>query len=219
MSVRAWRTRLHISQEKLAERAGLHRTYVCDIERGSRNVSLENIEKLARALEISVAKLFSYEPSSGAPDAESASREEMVEILFVEDDPNDVEMAKEALRGISNRVQVARDGREALDYLFREGVYANRSLNKHPQLILLDLGLPKINGLDVLRRIKSDPRTSSIPVIVLTASNRDRDLQISKRLGVHAYIVKPVGLPNLAQVTPQFSFRWALLRGGSAVSA
>jgi CheY-like chemotaxis protein len=114
---------------------------------------------------------------------------------------------------------VVRDGREALDYLFREGIHAIRPSNRRPQLILLDLGLPKISGLDVLRRIKGDSRTASIPVIVLTASSRDRDLQMSKQLGALAYIVKPVGLPNLAQVTPQLSFRWALLRGAPTVSA
>jgi CheY-like chemotaxis protein len=196
----------------LGGRAGLHRTYVCDIERGARNVSLESIDKLARALEISVAKLFCYDPSSGLPDDQSATCEDFVDILFVEDDPNDIEITTMALKGISNRVKVVRDGQEALDYLFCEGAYAARPRAQRPQLILLDLALPKIDGLEVLRRIKSVPHTASIPVVVLTASDSDQDLQISKRRGAQGYIVKPVGLPNLTQVTPQLSLRWALLK-------
>jgi len=219
VSVRSWRSRLGISQEELGGRAGLHRTYICDIERGARNVSLESIEKLARALEISIAKLFSYEPPSGVPGAASASYEEMVDILFVEDDPSDIEITTEALKGISNRVHVVRDGREALDFLFCEGAYSVRRHLQRPQLILLDLVLPKIDGLEVLRRLKADFHTASIPVVVLTSSERDRDLQVSRRLGAQAYLVKPVGLPNLTRVTPQLSLRWALLKPAAATAA
>jgi CheY-like chemotaxis protein len=189
----------------------LHRTYICDIERGARNVSLESIEKLARALEISMARLFSYEPSSGQPASDGIPVEDLVDILFVEDNPNDVEMTMAALKGISNRVQVARDGQEALDYLFSEGGRAGRRLQR-PQLILLDLALPKIDGLEVLRRVKADSRTASIPVVVLTASDRDRDLLTSRRLGAKTHLVKPVGVDNLTQVTPQLSLRWGLFK-------
>jgi transcriptional regulator with XRE-family HTH domain len=101
-AVRSWRGRLHLSQEKLAERAGLHRTYICDVERGARNVSLESIEKLARALEISTATLFSYEASPSQTESKRPAGEGLVDILFVEDDPHDIEMATEALKGISN---------------------------------------------------------------------------------------------------------------------
>lgn len=197
----------------------MHRTYICDIERGARNVSLESIEKIARALEISKAKLFSYEPFSGLPENKSASYEDLVDILFVEDDPNDIEITTEALKGISNRVHVVRDGREALDFLFCLGVYTDRRHIQRPQLILLDLVLPKIDGLEVLRRVKADSHTASIPVVVLTSSDRDRDLQISKRLGAQAYIVKPVGMPNLTKVAPQLSLRWALLKPAAAIAA
>ena len=113
VSVRTWRKRLRISQEELAGRAGLHRTYICDVERGARNVSLESIDKLARALGISVATLLSFEPPPGQPGTEG-----LVDILFVEDDPGDREMALEALKSLTNRVQVARDGQAALDFLF-----------------------------------------------------------------------------------------------------
>src|SRR5277367_418946 len=151
-AVRVWRHRLGISQEELAGRAGLHRTYICDIERGARNVSLESIEKLARALEISVAKLFSYEPGTGVPASEkNGSHEDLVDILYVEDDPNDIEITTAALQGISNHLQIAHDGLEALDYLFHDGIYAGRQPIQQPQFILLDLALPRIDGLEVLR--------------------------------------------------------------------
>lgn len=218
VSVRTWRRRLGISQEELGGRAGLHRTYICDIERGARNVSLESIEKLARALQISLARLFSYEPGSGLPEDQSGA-EDLVDILFVEDNPHDVEITIGALKGICNRIQVARDGQEALDYLFCAGAFATRRKDLRPQLILLDLALPKIGGLDVLRRTKADSRTASIPVVVLTSSESDRDLQMSRRLGAQTYIVKPVGVPNLTQVASQLSLRWALLKAPTLFNA
>jgi CheY-like chemotaxis protein/DNA-binding Xre family transcriptional regulator len=213
-SVRTWRKRLAISQEELAGRAGLHRTYICDVERGARNVSLESIDKLARALEISVATLLSYESPPGQPGAEG-----LVDILFVEDDPHDAGMSLEALKGITNRVQVVGDGQAALDFLFCQGQYAGRQQSHRPQLILLDLDLPKIAGLEVLRRIKSDPNTASIPVVVLTGSDRDQDIQTSRRLGALAYIVKPVNIRNLTRVTSQLRLQWALLKAPVAVHA
>jgi CheY-like chemotaxis protein/DNA-binding XRE family transcriptional regulator len=211
-SVRTWRKRLHISQEELGGRSGLHRTYICDVERGARNVSLESIEKLARALEISTATLFSYESSPGQSGTSRLAGEGLVDILFVEDDPHDAELAKDALKGITNWVQVVRDGQAALDFLFCQGEFAQRQSNQRPQLVLLDLELPKIGGLEVLRRVKSDPRTATIPVVVLTGSDSDRDIRTSKRLGAAAYIVKPVEMGNLAHVTPILQFQWALVK-------
>ena len=164
-------------------------------------------------MEISISKLFSYDLSSGQPfENNSTTSEDLVDILFVEDDRSDVDMTLAALKNITNRVQVAWDGREALDFLFCEGIHADRRPKPGPQLILLDLGLPKIHGLEVLRRIKADTRTASIPVFVLTASNHDQDVQISKRLGAQGYIVKPVGLTSLTRVTPQLNYQWAMLR-------
>jgi CheY-like chemotaxis protein/DNA-binding XRE family transcriptional regulator len=211
-AVRKWRSRLGVSQEELAGRAGLHRTYICDIERGARNVSLESIEKLARALEISTATLFAYESSTGQPGTQGAAGDGLVDILFVEDDPRDTEMAMAALKDITNLVQLVRDGQAALDFLFCQGEFAGRQPSQRPQLILLDLRLPKIDGLEVLRQIKSVPQTSSIPVVVLTGSGQDRDIQTSKRLGAAAYIVKPVDMGNLTHVTPILHFRWALVK-------
>jgi CheY-like chemotaxis protein/DNA-binding Xre family transcriptional regulator len=211
-AVRKWRGRLGVSQEELAGRAGLHRTYICDIERGARNVSLESIEKLARALEISLATLFSYEPSTSPTETKGIASERLVDILFVEDDPRDAELTMEALKGITNLVQMVGDGQAALDFLFCQGEFANRQPSQRPQLMLLDLRLPKVDGLEVLRRVKSVPETSSIPVVVLTGSDRDRDIQTSKKLGAAGYIAKPVGMGNLTHVTPILRYRWALLK-------
>jgi len=215
--VRAWRGRLGISQEELAGRAGLHRTYVSDVERGTRNVSLASIDKLAAALEVSVATLFAQvgqaplDGSSPPP----ISADELVDILFVEDRPEDVELTLRALKSANfqNRISVVRDGAEALNYLFGTGELAEQPRTiKLPKLILLDLGLPKVSGLEVLRRIKGEARTRSIPVIVLTASSGDKDAMASRRLGADAYIVKPVGFQNLSEVVPQVSLHWALLK-------
>jgi CheY-like chemotaxis protein/DNA-binding Xre family transcriptional regulator len=216
-AVRAFRSRLDISQEELAGRAGLHRTYVSDIERGVRNLSLESIEKLARALEISVAALFSsVSHRLGSADGAQFSgvSGELVEILFVEDNRDDVELTLYAFQRmkISNQVQVVSDGAEAIDFLFRRGRYAQRQRSRQPQLILLDLNLPKIPGLEVLRRIKSDERTRTIPVVVLTASQRDRDIAESRRLGAENYIVKPVDFQRLSKVTPGLNLQWALMK-------
>jgi CheY-like chemotaxis protein len=218
-AVRQWRSRLGVSQEELAGRSGLHRTYICDIERGARNVSLQSIEKLARALEISTATLFSYGPSTGQPATRGFADEGLVDILFVEDDAHDAEMAVEALKGITNLVQWVRDGQAALDFLFCQGEFSSRQPSQRPQLILLDLRLPKIDGLEVLRRVKSSPQTSSIPVVVLTGSDRDRDIQASKRLGAAGYIAKPVDMGNLTHVTPILHFQWALLKPPRALQA
>ena len=214
-SVRAWRHKLGISQEELAGRAGLHRTYVCDVERGARNVSLESIEKLARALEVSVPSLLSYtrEWTSDAPLRGNGVAGGLVDILFVEDLDDDVELTLRALKAvnIANTIHVERDGAAALDYLFNTGIYAGQPVNRATQLILLDLGLPKVSGLEVLRRVKADVKMCGIPVVVLTASHRDRDLAESKRLGADAYIVKPVDFRNLSEITPKLSMQWALL--------
>lgn len=219
-SVRNWRGRLGISQEELAERAGLHHTYVCDVERGARNVSLLSIERLARALQISASTLLS-QLNGGSSDKTTAAllfAEELMDILFVEDEINDVELTLASLKSanITNHIHVVRDGAAALDYLFCTGEYAQRQRSDRPQMILLDLNLPKISGLEVLERIKADPRTRSIPVVVLTASQYDRDIAVSEALGAAAYIVKPVGIGNFNEVSRQLDLQWALLGPGRA---
>jgi CheY-like chemotaxis protein len=203
-----------ISQEKLAERAGLHRTYVSDVERGARNPSIGSVEKLARALRISVSTLFG--------EATGANRaKQLVEILLVEDNPRDVRLTLRAFEKaqISNPLHVVSDGAEALDFLFATGSYAYRDENDHPKLVLLDLNLPKISGPEVLQRIKADPRTQHIPVIILTVSTRDRDINECRRLGAETYIVKPLGFHKFSEVTPRLSLAWVLVKPNGTLSA
>lgn len=194
----------------------MHRTYLAGIEAGARNPSLHSIGKLARALEVSLAGFFAKvekTPSvSGGPEP-NGFHGEKVDILLVEDNSRDVEMTLRALTraGLTNRVHVVRDGAEALNYLFSSGRSATRRVPTRPHLVLLDLNLPKVSGLEVLRRLKGDPRTRSIPVAVLTVSQRDSDVAESQRLGAEAYIVKPVDFEGLTEVTPRMRLRWALL--------
>ena len=198
------------SQEELADRSGLHRTYISDVERGTRNPSLESIRRLAVALELSVSALFQRANNETSP-------ANQVEILLVEDDGQDVELTLRAFEKarITNKVHVARDGAEALDFIFATGDHRNRENLRPPGLVLLDLKLPKIDGLEVLRRIKSDPRTAKIPVVVLTASQFDEDLAACRQLGVESYIGKPVLVPNFNEVVPAMKFEWALLNRSS----
>ncbi|HTX22245.1 MAG TPA: response regulator [Candidatus Aquilonibacter sp.] len=212
MSVKNWRMRLGIPQDELARRAGLQRSYISDVERGSRNVSLKSIEKLANALGISVLTLFSdVNTRSGA---EPLHAGELAEILMVEDSDSDLLLVTHALKkaNITNRMFAVRDGAAALDFLFCTGEFAYRRINDQPQVILLDINLPKIDGLEVLRRIKADSRTRSIPVVMLTSSKQDMDIATCKRLGAEAYIVKPVDFQNFSAVTLQLSLQWALLK-------
>jgi len=136
-----------------------------------------------------------------------------VEILLVEDNPNDLELALRALTKakITNRIQIARDGEEALQFVFGEGPYAGRKLSDGPQVILLDLKLPKIDGLEVLKRIKGDPRTRKIPVVILTSSKEQRDVVESYDLGVNSYIVKPVNFEQFTKAVGDLGFYWLLL--------
>jgi CheY-like chemotaxis protein/DNA-binding XRE family transcriptional regulator len=219
-AVRFHRDHLGISQEELAGRAGLHRTYISDVERGARNVSLESIHRLAAALEVPLSILFSRLEEGSKSPTTSPLPEEMVDILIVEDSSEDAELTTKSLLDarVTNRVYVVRDGAAALDFLFCKGAYAHRKHGDRPQIILLDLGLPKIDGLEVLRQIKADPRTRTIPVIVLTVSSRDRDIAASQRLGAEAYIVKPVDFQNLSGVIPQLSLQWALLKRAPMVN-
>jgi CheY-like chemotaxis protein len=136
-----------------------------------------------------------------------------VDILLVEDNPQDLELALIALRqsNPSLRIQVARDGLEALDFVFGEGSFSDRLITDVPRVILLDLKLPKIDGLDVLKRIKGDLRTSKIPVVVLTSSSEQKDLVESYRLGVNSYIVKPVNFERYTEAVRNLGFYWMLL--------
>jgi two-component system response regulator len=136
---------------------------------------------------------------------------EKVEILLIEDNPADVEMTLNALksRNLGNKVKVLTDGEEAIDYLFN--VCAISVQEECPLLILLDLKLPKINGLEVLEKIRSDERTKMIPVVVLTSSAEERDRIESYKLGVNSYIVKPVDFDSFSEVVSEIGFYWVLL--------
>jgi CheY-like chemotaxis protein/DNA-binding XRE family transcriptional regulator len=215
--VRQHRLRLGISQETLAERANLHRTYITDIERGARNLSLESISKVARALEVSIGSLFSLPgnpPSHPVCGNQAEPAVHPIDLLLVEDDAKDVKLTLAAFQQakLSNRVHRVRDGAEALDYLWRRGDHAHRRQEPLPELVLLDLNLPRVHGLEVLRQLKADERTRRIHVIVLTVSQRDDHIEKARALGADAYIVKPVDFQNFSAVTPLLDYRWTLLK-------
>ena len=136
-----------------------------------------------------------------------------VEILLVEDNPNDVELTLHAFKhhNLSNRIHVVSDGEEALEFLFCTGAYSQRSMKNGPKVILLDLKLPKVDGLEVLRRVKGNPRTRIIPVVVLTSSREERDIVESYSLGVNSYIVKPVDFEQFTESVRQLGLYWVLL--------
>ena len=136
-----------------------------------------------------------------------------IEILLVEDNPNDVELTLHAFKrhNLSNRIQVVRDGAEALDFIFCTGAYMDRRIEDSPKLILLDLKLPKVDGLEVLQRLKSDPRTRALPVVILTSSSEERDIVESYRLGVNSYITKPVDFDQFIEAARQLGMYWLLL--------
>ena len=133
-------------------------------------------------------------------------------ILLVEDDPNDVELTLMALteNDLANEIVVARDGEEALDYLYRRGAYASRE-EGNPIVVLLDLKLPKVDGLEVLKQVKSDPDLRKIPVVMLTSSREERDLIRSYDLGTNAYVVKPVGFQDFVEAVKEVGLFWAII--------
>lgn len=136
-----------------------------------------------------------------------------IEILLVEDNPNDVELALRALKknNLANNVEVVMDGEDALDFIFARGNYNHRKIENTPRVILLDLKLPKIDGIEVLKAIKSDERTKIIPVVVLTSSKEERDMFESYRLGVNSYIVKPVDFDKFVNSVRDIGLYWLLL--------
>jgi two-component system response regulator len=143
---------------------------------------------------------------------------DLVEILLVEDNPMDLKLALHAFQhhSVVNNIQVARDGAEALDFLFGTGAFAGRDVTQRPRVILLDLKLPLIDGLEVLERVRADPRTRTIPVVVLTSSRQEPDIERCYRLGVNSYIVKPVDFDKFLEVSRQLGFYWLLLNQAPA---
>ena len=203
--MRDLRQRRGWSQEKLAERSELHPTYIGSIERGQRNPSLVTLAKLVGALNVSLPALFNKASLSSEPAPQTGDKdagrirldESIVEILLVED---------------SNQVHIARDGAEALELIFCTGAYAHRRMDQGPGAVLLDLGLPKVDGLEVLRRIRSDSRTRRMPVVVLTSSRSEKDLRECRKLGVMDYITKPVDFEQFSLTMPRLELYWLLLK-------
>ena len=144
-----------------------------------------------------------------------------VEILLVEDNKDDETLTLHALKkyNVTNQVQVVRDGAEALEFIFCTGRYAHRRMSDRPKVILLDIKLPLVDGLEVLRQIKHDPRTQTIPVVMLTSSREERDLVESYRLGVNSYIVKPVDFEQFTEAARTLGMYWLLLNRPPAEAA
>ena len=214
-AVRTYRRQMGITQEELAWRADMHRTYLADIERGVRNVTLRSIANLANALQMTVEGLLFRSTGAGGLLAADPEATGLSEVLLVEDSPAEAELLLRAFRQarFTNRITVVRDGEEALEYLFRTGAHARRG-GGMPQLILLDLDLPKISGVEVLRRLKAHKATRGIPVVVLSASRQGAGIAECGQLGAGSHIVKPVEFENFARVASTLNFHWALLPPG-----
>lgn len=137
---------------------------------------------------------------------------EHVEILLVEDSPRDAEMTLRSLRkhNFANAVHWVKDGAEALDFMFRDGAYAGRDPNHGLKLVLLDIKMPKVDGIEVLRRLKGDPRTRATPVVIMTSSNEERDIVESYQLGVNGYVVKPVQFDAFLETVSRIGLYWLL---------
>ncbi len=144
-----------------------------------------------------------------------------VEILLVEDNPEDVELTLHALRQekLANSIQVARDGEEALDFLFCRGAFSDRRFEHPPRVVLLDLKLPKVDGLQVLREMKQDCRTQAIPVVILTASREEKDMVNGYHLGANGYIQKPVDFDNFRGAVKQLGLYWLVINEPPPASA
>jgi CheY-like chemotaxis protein len=136
-----------------------------------------------------------------------------IEILLVEDNQDDIELTLHALRkeNLANNIHVTRDGEEALEFLFCNGAHADRSFDSPPRLVLLDLKLPKVDGMEVLRRLKGDPRTRTIPVVILTSSREERDLVNSYGLGANSYIQKPVDFEQFRETVKSMGLYWLVI--------
>jgi CheY-like chemotaxis protein len=136
-----------------------------------------------------------------------------IEILLVEDSPNDAELALRTLkkRHMANHIVHVQDGQEALDWLFGNGAYAGRDPNRHPKVVLLDLKLPKVDGLEVLRAIRADARTALLPVVIMTSSNEERDVIQSYKLGANSYVVKPLDFDAFSSAVAELGHYWLLV--------
>jgi CheY-like chemotaxis protein len=146
---------------------------------------------------------------------------DVIEILLVEDNASDAELTLHALHKSrrANRIQLVRDGEEALDFLFCRGAFSARTFDNAPRLVLLDLKLPKVDGLQVLEKLKADPRTRAIPMIILTSSKEERDMVSGYKLGVNSYIQKPVNFAEFQKVVEQLGLYWLLVNSKPPAAA
>jgi len=211
--VRACRHRLGLTQDELGWRSNLHRTYIADVERGARNVTLRSIINLAKALEVTVGHMLSHATDAGVWDVGSheSSVVDVSDILLVEDSATDAALTERAFKRarITNRLRIARSAEDAIAILFGASGSARRNPVR-PRLILLDLKLPGISGLELLRRIKADRRTKDIPIVVLAGSWGDKAIIECGRLGVQNYIIKPFGIESLIRLTPKLELHLTL---------
>jgi CheY-like chemotaxis protein len=141
------------------------------------------------------------------------NKEQKVEVLLVEDNATDAELTIRALKkhNLANNLVWLKDGAETLDFLFARGKYASRDVDCKPKVILLDLRLPKLDGLEVLTKMRSNPRTCKIPVVILTSSKEDKDIKESYKLGANSFIVKPVNFDSFSEVVTHLGFYWLLI--------
>lgn len=217
--LRAQRKQLGISQEELAFRSGLHRTYVTDVERGLRNMTLESVLKITRALELPFVEAIT---SLGIEEGRSPERtvgkhangNGTADILIVEDDADDALLTTHALRrnGITNRVASVATGKDALNIFAGHDPPIDGMQHFNPELLLLDLRLPDIDGIELLRQLRSDPRTRSLHVVILTASRSDEDRSRCMALGVSDYITKPVNFIEFHHLLTRMGFGWMVVR-------
>lgn len=214
--IRALRRERNLSQEELANLSGLHRTYITDIERGTRNVSLKNITRIAAAMNLSLQEMFMLVDQCSRDErnilsdsiAKGSFRDEPIEIVLIEDDQNFVELTLYALNkgNIINHVRVLHDGEEAQRYLFDKRMVENEK-KPIPGVILLDLFLPLIDGFQLLENIKNNESTKNIPVVVMTSSVSRADMDRCLALGVEAYLTKPISIENFTDVMRTLGFR------------
>src|SRR5258706_10537596 len=215
--VKRRRTDLGISQEVLAERASLHRTYVSDVEAGKRNPSLASIHRLATALGAPLSAVFCGAETVSPmprPPFEVGMADRVVNILLIEEDPKAAQLTVALFKKfkLTNNLKVIADGAEALDFIFCRGAYAKRRIKNLPQVVLLDLELSQVQGLDRLRQIKADLRSRMIPVVALTPLRKDPRCREAIRLGAEDCLVKPLDFQSFSQIMPKLSFAWTLLK-------
>ena len=179
------------------------------LKQGDQEVTLAFTDSSGKSVDVGAVSLNFHMPAMGGMSAMN----DAVEILLVEDNPSDVKLALHAFRThrIANNVQVVRDGAEALEFLFCTDRYVTRRMEDGPKVVLLDLKLPLVDGIEVLRLVKSDSRTQHIPIVVLTSSVQDQDLAECYKLGVNSYIVKPVDFEQFVEVVRQMGLYWLLM--------